>query len=156
MYESRKVVSAAKSTEEAGSASVESVGHLPRGPVVLFLVVVLVLVSAPSALSADGGANGVDSEVLGVSAVPKAHGAGAVMAEIRTDEVIRVQLRVIRYQKVVSRFTTRWLRPGRWLVSLALPDTLKPGRARVQVRMEDRAGSVAWYAQPIRVPARRP
>ena len=146
LYESLKVVRATKFLR--GSRLCE--------PVVLSLVVVLVLVSVPSALSARGGANVVDAEVLGVSAVPKAHGRGAVIAEIRTDEVIRVQLRVIRYQKVISRFTTRWLRPGRWLVSLAVPDTLKAGRARAQVRLEERAGSVAWYAQPIRVPARRP
>ena len=99
-----------------------------------------------------GGGPIVDAEVLGVSVVQRASGARVVFTELRTDEVIRVEVRIIRYQTVVARHTVRELRPGRWVVVLSLPDTLARGRARAQVRLQDRAGAVAWYAQPIRVP----
>lgn len=94
----------------------------------------------------------VDAEVLGISVVRRADGSRAVHAEIRTDEVLRLELRVIRYQSVIARIAVRRLRPDRWLVTLALPATLTPGRARAQVRLEDRGGAVAWYGQPIRIP----
>jgi hypothetical protein len=70
-----------------------------------------------------------------------------------TDEAIRVEVRIVRYRKVVARHSTRELGPGRWTVTLALPATLARGRARAQVKLVDRAGTVAWYGQPIRVPA---
>lgn len=100
-----------------------------------------------------GGGPVVDAEVLGVSVVRRANGARVVFTELRTDEVIRVEVRIIRYQTVVTRRIVRELRPGRWVVTLSLPAALARGRARAQVRLEDRTGAVAWYRQPIRVPA---
>ena len=61
----------------------------------------------------------VDAEVLGISVVRRADGSRAVHAEIRTDEVLRLELRVIRYQSVIARIAVRRLRPDRWLVTLA-------------------------------------
>ena len=100
-----------------------------------------------------GSAPIVDAEVLGVSVVRRANGQRVVFTELRTDEVIRVEVRIIRYQTVVARYVERRLRPGRWAVVLSLPATLAHGRARAQVRLQDRAGAVAWYGQPIRIPA---
>jgi hypothetical protein len=94
----------------------------------------------------------VDAEVLGVSVAPRANGKRVVFTELRTDEVISVEVRIIRYRTVVARRTVRELRPGRWAVTLTLPARLGPGRARAQVRLQDRAGAVSWYGQPIRVP----
>ena len=95
----------------------------------------------------------VDAEVLGVSVVPRANGQRVAFTELLTDEVIRVEVRIIRYQTVVARKTVRRLGPGRWAITLSLPAALARGRARAQVRLEDLAGTVAWYRQPVRVPA---
>jgi hypothetical protein len=99
-------------------------------------------------------AGGVDAEVLGVSVVPRSHGRRAVIAELRTDERITVSLRVIRYQSVLARSKVFRMGPGRWFISMPLSASVSAGRARVVVRLEDRAGHVAAYRQPIQIPGR--
>jgi hypothetical protein len=99
------------------------------------------------------GSAEVDAEVLGVSVVPKAGGGRAVIVEFRTDERITISLRVIRYQSVIARTKLFKVRPGRWILTRALAADIGAGRARASVRLEDRAGHVAWYGQPIRIPA---
>jgi hypothetical protein len=138
----------------------------PRSAIVLAAVLAAVLGLTGAAQPAGGdkgsdrrsaGGSGsnpvVDAEVLGVIVVHRADGSRVVFTELLTDEVIAVEVRIIRYRTVVARYSDRRLRPGRWAVALTLPKTLARGRARAQVRLQDRAGTVAWYGQPIRIPA---
>ena len=117
----------------------------------------LALVS-PQAFAGGGGAPGsaaVDAEVLGVSVVRRADETRAVMVELRTDERITVQVRIFRRGDLIAHsrvFPIR--RPDRWLVSYSLPARVSAGRATALVRLADRAGNVAWYRQPIRIPTR--
>jgi hypothetical protein len=132
----------------------------PRA-VLASVAVVLALVSASPAASATPAgpprpiplAAGVDAAVLRVTVVRRSDNRCAVMVELRAGERISVQLRVIRYQSVIARSKVYKLRPNRWLIAQSLPAGVSAGRARVSVRLADRAGHVASYGQPIRIPA---
>jgi hypothetical protein len=117
----------------------------------------LALVS-PQAFAGGGGAQGsaaVDAEVLGVSVVRRADRTRAVMVELRTDERITVQVRVLRRAVVIAHSRVFVIgRPDRWLVSYSLPRRVSAGRAHALVRLADREGNVARPVQPIRIPAR--
>lgn len=131
---------------------------------VVILAAVLSLGTTPSEAIAGGahpargltviGSGGVDAEVLSVLVVPRSQGRRGVIMEFRARERITVELRVIRYQSIVARTKTFNVRPGRWLTTLSLPANAGAGRARVLVRLQDRAGHIAWYRQLIRIPAR--
>ncbi len=117
----------------------------------------LALVS-PQAFAGGGGAPGsaaVDAEVLGVSVVRRADQTRAVMVELRTDERITVQVRIFRRGDLIAHSRVFVIgRPDRWLVTYSLPARVSAGRATALVRLADRAGNVAWYRQPIRIPTR--
>ena len=110
----------------------------------------------PSQAIAGGpGAAGVDAEVLGVSVVRRADQTRAVMVELRTDERVTVQVRVLRHAVVIAHSRVFVIgRPDRWLVSYSLPRRVSAGPARALVRLADRKGNVALSLQPIRIPAR--
>jgi len=110
----------------------------------------------PSQAIAGGpGAAAVDAEVLGVSVVRRADQTRAVMVELRTDERITVQVRVLRHAVVIAHSRVFVIgRPDRWLVSYSLPRRVSAGPARALVRLADRKGNVALSLQPIRIPAR--
>jgi hypothetical protein len=110
-------------------------------------------VARPAAVLPIIGRGTVDAEVLGVSVVPRSQGRRAVIVELRTDERITLELRVIRYQSVIARSKVFALRPGRWVIALPLAANVGVGRARALVRLADRAGHIARYRQPIRIPA---
>jgi hypothetical protein len=75
------------------------------------------------------------------------------VVEFRAAEQVTVELRVIRYQTVIAHSRAYKVHPGRWLTLLSLAANVGVGRARTVVRFEDRAGHIAWYRQPIRIPA---
>jgi hypothetical protein len=100
------------------------------------------------------GSPAVDSEVLGVSVVRRVDRTRSVMVELRSDERISVQVRVYRLGTLVAHSRHFPVGSGRWLVAYSLPRRVSAGRATALVRLEDRQGAVAWYRQPIRIPAR--
>jgi hypothetical protein len=110
----------------------------------------------PSQAIAGGpGAAAVDADVLGVSVVRRADKTRSVMVELRTDERITVRIQVLRGEAVIAHSRVFLIaRPDRWLVTYSLPARVDAGRARALVRLKDRAGNVAWYRQPIRIPTR--
>jgi hypothetical protein len=130
------------------------------------LTVVVAAVLTPGAASAEAtegarparvlpvlGRGTVDAELLRVSVVPRADGTRAVLVELRTHERITVDLRVIRYQSVIARSRVFKVRTGTWLIAVPLAANVGVGRARALVRLQDRAGHIARYRQPIRIPA---
>ena len=95
----------------------------------------------------------VDADVLGASTHRTASGKRVLQAEIRTDEVIRVRLQLIRNGRVILSKTIATFRPGQTTVRLTIPAGVAGGRATAKVILTDRHGNTDTFRQPVRVPS---
>jgi hypothetical protein len=94
----------------------------------------------------------VDAEVLGAAA-GRSNGRRVVVAEIRTDEIVTVEIRLLRGNRVLQVRIVRSFRPGNRTVRLLVRATIPEGLARVEVELRDRAGNSETFRQPVRLPA---
>jgi hypothetical protein len=95
----------------------------------------------------------VDAEVLGASAFRRQDGRRVVAAEIRTDEVVAVEIRLLRGGRLLQARIVLRFHPTDTTVRLVVRATVAGGPARVEVVLRDRAGNSETFRQPVRLPA---
>lgn len=104
--------------------------------------------------SDDAGADStVAAEVVSAQVVRRS-GRRQVVVVLDRDEKVAALVRLVRHDDVLASKRTRWLASGRSRVRMAVPRSVRAGKARVVVTVVDEAGNAKIVQRRVWVPKR--
>ena len=84
--------------------------------------------------------------------VVRRFGRRVVRVRVRNTERVMARVRIVRHDDVLAARRTGWLSPATRTLRLRIPDRVPAGRARVAVKVVDKAGNSTMLTRRIHLP----